>query len=400
MRILLIHQNFPGQFRHLAEHLSKDSQYEVLALCQPQAPKLKAVKTIQYEPARTISKDVHHYNRPIESHTLNGQAVAKVLMQLKDAGFYPDVVLGHAAWGEILYVKDVYPNTKLVGFFEFYYHATGADTDFDPAFPQAFDDVLRIRNKNTTHLLSLEVADDGVCPMQWQKNTFPEPFQYKLQQVFEGINAGFVKPADDVVFTLPNGDEVSQQDEVITYVSRNLEPYRGIHQFLRAVEIIQQRRPNVQCLIVGGDEVSYGRKLPEGHCWREVMLKEVKLDTSRVHFLGRLPYQDYLKMLQVSSAHIYLTVPFVLSWSMLEAMALKCNVIASDTAPVQEVIKHEKNGLLVDFFSPAAIADTADKVLDHYDDYADMREAARATIVNGYTIEQGIQQYLDIFSQK
>lgn len=397
MRVLLIHQNFPGQFRHLAEYLIKDNQYEVLALCQPQAPKLKGVKTIQYEPARAVSKEVHHYNRPLESHTLNGQAVAKVLLQLKESGFYPDVVLGHAAWGEILYVKDVYPKTKLIGLFEFYYHATGADTDFDPEFPQAFDDLLRIRNKNITHLLSLETADYGVCPMQWQKKTFPEVFQHKLQYLFEGINAEYVKPADNPQYRLSNGDMLTQQDEVITYVSRNLEPYRGIHQFFRAVEVIVKRRPNAQFLIVGGDEVSYGRKLPKEQCWREILCKALKLDSSRVHFLGRLPYKDYLNVLQVSSAHIYLTVPFVLSWSMLEAMALKCNVIASDTEPVQEVIQHNKNGLLVDFFSPDAIADSVDQVLDHYDDYAPMREASRQTIVDNYTIDQGIQQYIEIF---
>jgi glycosyltransferase involved in cell wall biosynthesis len=399
MRILLIHQNFPAQFRHLAEYLIKDAQYQVIAICQPQAPKLKGIKTIEYKPARNVSLRTHHYNRPIEAHTLNGQAVANVLLKLKESGFIPDIVVGHAAWGEILYVKDVFPNSKLIGFLEFYYHAQGVDTDFDPEFPQAFNDALRIRNKNTTHLLSLEAVDKGVCPTNFQKSTFPKVFQHKLHQIHEGINTSLAKPDANANFILPNGIALSVKDEVITFVSRNLEPYRGIHQLMRAVEIICERRPTAQFLIVGGDEVSYGRKLAKGKCWRELLLKEIKVDENRVHFLGRVPYKDYLKILQISSTHIYLTVPFVLSWSMLEAMAIECNVIASNTAPVTEVIKHGKNGLLVDFFSPLDIADSVDKVLDNPKQYQKMRQAARQTILDGYTINLGIERYISLFKQ-
>lgn len=397
MQILFIHQNFPGQFRHVAEHLAKDNNYKVKALCQPHAPKLAGIETHTYTPARKPSPNTHHYNRGLEAHTLNGQAVFNVLLQLKKTGYQPDIVLVHTGWGEALYVKDVFPQTKLIGFFEFYYRALGQDTDFDTEFPQTIDDVLRIRNKNTIHLLSLEAVDVGVCPTQWQKDTHPKEFQHKLQLIHEGIHTELAKPNSKATYQLPNGTKLTAKDEVITYVGRNLEPYRGFHQLMRAAELICKRRSNAQILIIGGDDISYGRQLPKGQTWRQNMLKEVQVDASRVHFLGRLPYQQYLQALQISSAHIYLTVPFVLSWSMLEAMAIECAVIASNTPPVSEVIKHGKNGLLVDFFSPTEIVDVLDSLLDNPKKYQKMRLAARQTILHKYTIQQGVQQYIKLF---
>lgn len=397
MRILLIHQNFPGQFRHLAEHLKQGPQHQLKVICQPKAPKLTGIETLEYQPVRNPSPNTHHYNRGLEAHTLNGQAVVKELLKLNQSGFQPDIVVAHAAWGEALYVKDVFPQTKLIGFFELYYKAFGTDSDFDPEFPLALDDVLRIRNKNTTHLLSLEAVDAGICPTQFQKNTFPPEFQHKLNLIHEGINTELAKPNGKASYQLPNGAILTADDEVITYVSRNLEPYRGFHQWMRAVEIICQRRPNAQILIIGGDNINYGRKLAKGDTWRQRMLKEVRIDESRVHFLGQVSYLQYLQALQISSAHIYLTVPFVLSWSMLEAMATECAVIASNTPPVSEVIKHGKNGLLVDFFSPKEIADAVDKLLDNPKKYQKMRQAARKTVLDNYTIQQGIERYMDLF---
>ncbi len=396
MRFLIIHQNFPGQFRHIARHLKDDQNHQVIALCQPHAPKMKDIKTFHYQPKRTSSPHTHHYVRPVEGHILNGQAVAQVLLQLKQSGFIPDIVLAHTGWGEALYVKDVFPNTKLIGFFEFYYHAYGTDTDFDPEFPQTLDDVLRIRSKNLTHLLSLEAVDLGICPTLWQKNTHPKEFHYKLHQIHEGINTELAIPNIKATFQLPNGKTLSKSDEVVTYVARNLEPYRGFHSLMRAVALICKRRPQAQILIVGGDGISYGRKLPKGETWRQKMLKEVNIDESRVHFLGNLPYQEYLKILQISSAHIYLTVPFVLSWSMLEAMAAGCVVIGSDTAPVREVIDHRRNGMLVDFFSPTEIADAIDEVLDNKkNEELDLR--ARQTVLDNYSIDQGVKKYIELF---
>ena len=224
--------------------------------------------------------------------------------------------------------------------------------------------MLRIRTKNSINLLNLQVSDAGISPTQWQKSLYPSEYQSKISVIHEGVNTDIAKPNSKAAFTLPNGQKLTAKDKVVTYVARNLEPYRGFHQFMRALPEICQRQPDCHVLIVGGDEISYGKKPDGGLNYREKMLNEVHIDQNRVHFLGKLPYADYLSVLQISSAHIYLTVPFVLSWSMLEAMAAECVVIVSNTAPVSEVINSE-NGILVDFFSPTEIAQKVVEVLEN-----------------------------------
>ena len=394
MRILFLHQNFPGQFPHIASHLASIAGNQVLSISQQQARGLLGVHNIGYQPARRITKGIHHYIAGLESAVLNGQATAKVMEALKQQGFKPDVVIGHAGWGEILYVKDVFPNTKLLNYFEFFYRATGADTDFDPEFPNTLDDVLRIRTKNSINLLSLHASDAGISPTQWQKSLYPSEFQPKISVIHEGVNTELAKPNPNAELTLPNGLKLSKKDKVVTFVARNLEPYRGFHVFMRALEDICQRQPDCHVLIVGGDEIIYGRK-PDGALnYREKLQNEVNFDKKRVHFLGKLPYSDYLTMLQISTAHVYLTVPFVLSWSMLEAMATGCVVIGSNTAPVIEVIDGE-NGVFVDFFSSSEIAEKVDDVLlnSASKKYVAMRNNARETILNNYITQKSIKQY-------
>ena len=202
-----------------------------------------------------------------------------------------------------------------------------------------------------------------------------------------------VKPDPRQMLTLPDGTVLTKEMEVITYTARGLEPYRGFHVFMRAVEEICRRRPNCHIVITGGDEVRYGKRLPEGQSYREKMLKEVSIDERRVHFLGLVPYDTHLRTLQVSSAHIYLTVPFVLSWSMIEAMAAQCVIIGSATPPVEEVIEDGRNGFLVDFFSPKGIADRVDEVLEHSERMAHLGEAARRDVVERYNVRDKIGEY-------
>ena len=392
MRILFCHQNFPGQFPHIAAHLAGINGNQVVSISQPQAKGLAQVASLVYKPARAITQNIHHYIAGLESAVLNGQATAKVMDALKQKGFTPDVVIGHAGWGETLYVKDVFPDTKLINYFEFFYHANGADTDFDPEFPNTLDDVLRIRTKNSINLLNLQVSDAGVSPTQWQKSLYPSEYQSKISVIHEGVNTDIAKSNSKAAFTLPNGQKLTAKDIVVTYVARNLEPYRGFHQFMRAMPEICQRQPDCHVLIVGGDEISYGRKPDDGLSYREKLMQELSFDQNRVHFLGKLPYADYLSVLQISSAHVYLTVPFVLSWSLLEAMAVECVVIASNTAPVSEVISGD-NGLLVDFFSPREIAEKVDEALTNPEKFALMRQNARKTVIKNYNVQQSVQQY-------
>jgi glycosyltransferase involved in cell wall biosynthesis len=399
LKILFIHQNFPGQFRHIVKHLATQPEHQVMAIGQPYAKGIPEVPHITYKPARKITKGIHHYIAGLESAVLNGQAVTRVLDKLKRQHFIPDVVIGHAGWGETLYVKDVFPDTKLINYFEFYYHATGADTGFDPEYPNTPDDLLRIRTKNSINLLALTGCDIGISPTQWQKSLYPQEFHTKIQVIHEGIDVDSIKPDSKVCLTLPNGKTLAKQNKVITFVSRNLEPYRGFHRFMRAIPAIQRAYPDAEILIVGADEVSYGRPAPKGKTYRQLLLDEVKdIHHDKVHFLGQLPYPQFIQVLQLSTVHVYLTVPFVLSWSVMEAMAAGCRIVASDTAPVKEVIQHKRNGLLVDFFSESQLIEAITKLIEDNSLAQQLQKAAMETVSNQYTHEKGIADYQKLIS--
>lgn len=397
MNIIFIHQNFPGQFRHIAQSLILEGQHNIIALCSDTAPGLAGIEKTVYQVHREPKPGVHPYVAGTEAHVLRGQGVARALLSLKEQGYKPDVIVAHMGWGEALFPKDIFPDTPLITFFEFFYHANGADVGFDPEYPITLDDHLRIRIKNITNLLSLNAADIGISPTNWQRSVYPEEYQDKIQVIHEGINTDVAIPNLQAELILSSGLRLTRDDEVITYVARNLEPYRGFHIFMRAVELICRQWPDCHVVIVGGDDVSYGKRLPAGETYRQKMLDEVKVDHDRVHFLGKVAYSEYLKVLQISSAHIYLTVPFVLSWSMLEAMSAGCIVIGSDTPPVREVIEHELNGLLVDFFSVSQIVDAVHTALTNKDQMQSIRDSARNTIIESYSVHDGVKAYRALF---
>jgi len=403
MNILFIHQNFPGQYKHLARYFAEDEANTVVAICQGYAPITQAppsnIKALIYKPSRSITKGIHGYVSLIESAVLNGQEVARKFVALKKNGFTPDICFAHGGWGESLFFKDIFPNTPLVAYCEFFYHTTGIDINFDPEFPSGLDSLLKTRMKNMVPLLTLENCDTAISPTKWQKQLFPKEYLPKISVIHEGIDASIVKPDPNSTFILPDGTVLDRSMEIITYTSRNLEPYRGFHIFMRALEIICQRRPNCHVLITGGDSVSYGSKLPNGQNYREKMLAEVDIDLNRVHFLGKIPYDRHINMLQVSLIHIYLTVPFVLSWSMLEAMSAGCLILGSDTTPVKELIKDGDNGLLFDYFSPQQIADQVDKVFSDPDKVAHIRTNARNFIIKHYNVKDSLKQYTKIYKQ-
>lgn len=360
---------------------------------------MEGVQTVEYDLHRTPAPSTHHYVRPLEAGVLYGQAVARTLLSLKEKGFVPDIVIAHPGWGEALYVKDVFSNTKLISFFEFFYHAEGADCNFDPQFPIVFDDRARIRTKNALNLLNLETCDFGVSPTNWQKSVHPSSYHQKIKVIHEGIDTELLQPDDHAILTLPNGETLSREQNVITYVARNLEPYRGFPTFMKAVERLCQSDIDCRILIIGGDEVSYGRLPADAKSWREKFTNELSIDPNRVHFLGKVPYNGYRKVLQISSAHVYLTYPFVLSWSMLEAMATGCVVIGSSTAPVQEVVNNGENGFLVDFFDEKEIVNKIEFVLSNKNSLNELRQKARETIVEQYSLREGLNHYLSLIEE-
>lgn len=387
MRCLFVHQNFPGQYRHVVAALRQDPRNEIVFITQKNENRMQGVRRLEYEPARAVAKNIHHYVRETEGGVLNGQGVARLCLGLKNAGFTPDVMIGHAGWGETLFLKDAYPDAPLLAYFEFYYRMTGADVGFDPLYPVGIDDGPRLRMKNAINLLALDSADWGQTPTAWQRSLFPEIHRPRISLIHEGIDTAKVVPNPAARFEI-GGHTLRPGDPVVTFVSRNLEPYRGFPQFMRALPAVMRQRPDAQVLIAGGDSVSYGRPAPDGRIWRDVVMEEVgrDLDVSRVHFLGRIPYDRYLSLLQVSAVHVYLTYPFVLSWSMLEAMSAGCLVLGSATPPVQEVIADGENGLLTDFFDTDALGRRILGILADPGGHAALRTAARRTVVDRFDL--------------
>ena len=387
MRILFLHSNFPAQFRHVATALARDSKNQVVFGTQRKEGNIPGVQKVLYETSRQARPETHHYVRNLENAVLQGQGFYREAQKLKAQGFIPDIVYGHCGWGAELFTKDIFPKATFLGFFEWYYHAHGTDADFDPADPIDADTEAKIRVKNATMLLDLVSCDRGLCPTNWQKQQFPPEYHSKLTVRHDGVETRFFKPNPGAKLVLPSVNlDLSGAEEIVTYATRGMEPYRGFPQFMEAAALIQQRRPKAHIVVVGEDRVAYGKQLPDGQTYKQLMLEKLDLDTSRIHFTGSLPYSQYLQVLQASSAHVYLTRPFVLSWSMIEAMSVGCAVIGSRTAPVQEVIQDGYNGLLVDFFSPEEIAQRVDEVLDHPDRLAALRTRARETVVQNYDL--------------
>ena len=311
---------------------------------------------------------------------------------MKASGFVPDAILAHPGWGETLYAKDVFPDARLLHLSEWYYAAQGADVGFDPEFPPTLDDHARLRMWNALHALNLAQCDAAVSPTHWQRERHPPLLVDKIVVRHEGIDTGRLGPDPAASIVTARGHVLRAGDPVVTYVARHLEPYRGFHVFMRALERIQRLNPRAHAVIVGGDGVGYGRAPRDAPNWRERMLREVELDPARTHFLRRLPYAQYLQVLQVSAAHVYLTYPFVLSWSMLEAMACGALVVGSDTAPVREVLRHAENGLLVSFFDVQAIAETVCAALDAPAAFAGLRRQARADMAR-FSRQEGLAGY-------
>ena len=405
MKFLFIHQNFPGQFRHVAKALANEPTHEVVAIGEAEnlkrLPQLHPrIKTLAYPAPPPVQAQTHPYLRDFERHVRRGQQVARLCIALKERGFEPDVVVVHPGWGEALFIRDVFPQARHIHYLEYFYHGTGGDVDFDPEFPSTVDDKARVRVKNSTQLPGLVDCDAGISPTQWQCSRYPQEFRSKIHVIHEGIDTDAVQPNAQATFAC-DGHRFRLGDEVITYVARNLEPYRGFHVFMRALPKIQAHSPNAHVVVVGGDDVSYGSHPRNASNYRELYAAELG-DTvawDRVHFVGRVPYPEFVSLMQVSACHVYLTYPFVLSWSLLEAMSAGALVLASATEPVQEVVTSGLNGLLVDFHDTEAIARQVAEVLRQPAAYAALRQAARETVQQRYDLRrQCLPQWLSLLT--
>ncbi len=382
MKYLFLHQNFPAQFLHLLRHLAEQNAHELLFITEAQRNQIAGVrKVVRAVPNAKAAPNWHPMARDLEMALLRADSVARTAENLKALGFTPDIIIGHQGWGEMLHVNDVWPDAPLLGYHEFYYNLHGYDVGFDPEFPPSPDMAARIRTKNAVNLLALANPGLGQTPTTFQLSTYPAWARAKIHVLREGVNLDVCKPNPDLrrrVVTL-GGYKVKPTEKLVTFVVRDLEPYRGFHVFMRSLPRLLDARPDTRVILVGGDGVSYGAKPLRG-TWREHMQDELRgrLDMSRVHFAGRVQYETYVKLLQRSDAHVYLTYPFVASWSLREAMSAGCALVASDTAPVREFVTDGVSGRLTPFLRPDAIADHVLEMLEDTQTAARLRAGARA----------------------
>ncbi|MCZ8182218.1 MAG: glycosyltransferase [Beijerinckiaceae bacterium] len=391
--ILFVHNNFPAQFRNLAEQFASFPGIRVRAIGAMGAPSLPGIETVRYGMRPVPRARCHPFAQRFDLECRRAEMVLYEAIQLRQEGFSPRVIYVHPGWGEALPLRSVFPHATICSYAEFYYAARGRDVGFDTEFDTfGVDGDVRITLRNAGTLLSLAEADYAISPMRWQKSVFPPEFHPKIHVVHDGMDFGTLTPDHSNRGLSIQGLHLTAEDEVITFVSRNLEPYRGFHIFMRALPEILKARPRAHVLILGDDGVSYGAPPREHGSWRMAMLAEIagQIDFQRVHFLGWTHYDDYLAVLRRSDAHIYLTYPFVLSWSMLEAMAMECLIIGSDTAPVSEVVTAGYNGLLVPFFSPKALSDLVTEALANPKKHARLRKAARTSVVTRYDFKRNI----------
>ena len=383
MRVLFLHNNFPGQYRRLAAALQEEPGFDCVAATLDSNQQPSPIRRVTYAPHREPTKAVHPAALSLERASITAQAAFKALTPLKAQGWSPDIICGHSGWGPTLFLGELWPKARFLPYFEWYYHGEGTDADFLDRDSRTEDQRVRTRSRNASILFDLANMDWGVCPTTWQRSQFPELFRSRLTVAHDGVDTDYLCPDDTASLNL--GDvTLTRDDEVITYVARGMEPYRGFPVFMEAVSVLQARRPNLQVVVVGNDRVAYGSSRSDGRSYKDAALEDLDLDLDRLHFTGLVPFETFRTVAQISKAHIYLTVPFVLSWSMLEVMACGAPVVASDTPPVLEVIRDGHNGLLTDFFQADRLADRVEEVLDGRVDVDGIRHAARNTILERY----------------
>ncbi|NHF72614.1 glycosyltransferase [Paracoccus xiamenensis] len=391
MKLLFVHQNFPGQFPHLAPAM-KARGHDVLAMTDQKNQRPSPIGVVKYKTpeAMTCSQSLA---LSYADHVERGLLAARGARALRDRhGYTPDVIFGHSGWGETLFLREIWPDAKLLVYAELLYRTRGQDVGFDAEMTRDLDWARFSTTARNAHLaMGILQCDAALSPTRYQADSFPAELQSKITVIHDGIDTGVMAPDPAASFTLPNGRVLRAGDEVLTYVSRSLEPYRGFHVFMRALPEVMAARPDAQVVLIGGDGVSYGGKPQDADSWKAKLLAETegRIDLDRVHFLGRVSYSDYRRVIQIGRVHCYLTYPFVLSWSLTEAMSAGAYIVGSDTEPVRELIRDGENGRLVPFFDVPALSAALIRGLSGADRQADaLRRAARQTILDGYDLHR------------
>ena len=401
MKLLFAHRVYPGQFRNLIHYLAQDGRHQIKFLAyrlHEQPP--DNVEVALYEPTRASHASVHHYVQSPENAVLFGQAAFRAAMRLKAQSFEPDAIFGHSGWGPALYLRDIFPRAVFLGYFEWFYRASGSSHGFHPEIPIMADQAAQIRTKNVPILLELAEAKAGVSPTIWQRQQFPSEYRQKIEVIHDGVDTNYFSPKS-IDLHLPRiGLDLRGKKKIVTYVATGMEPMRGFPEFMQAVSLLQKRCPACEVVVVGEDRTEYSNPLPDGRTYRQKMLEMHAYDLSRLHFTGRLSRDEYRQVLQASAVHVYLTFPYILSWSMLEAMACGCLVVGSATPPVEEVIQDRGNGLLVDFFDAEGLCYTVEEVLTEPSAYDRLRRQARETVLQRYDARTMLQKQWDFVQRR
>lgn len=337
MNFLFVHRDFPGQFGALAERLAQSTHHRVAFVTSAEASSA-TMDVRRYRPKRAPAPGTHHYLHSFEAGVLNGQAIYEVCHQLRGDAFTPDVIFTHCGWGVGVYLREAFPTAKLIGYFEWYYHAHDSDADYLDPKAMTPDNACRIHTLNAPLLMMLEDVDLGLVPTAFQRSTFPASYQYKLRTLHDGVDTDYFVPNAQASRRIASAD-FTHVNRLLTYATRGMEPYRGFPEFMQAIDALLRTDKEVHVAIAGSDRAFYSKALPDGDTYKARALRTLPgLDLSRVHFLGLLPRDDYRRLLQISDLHVYLTVPFVPSWSLVDAMACGCHIVASDTIPTREIL--------------------------------------------------------------
>jgi glycosyltransferase involved in cell wall biosynthesis len=399
LKFLFVHQNYPGQFLHIVRHLVASGRHEVVFITEPNGNEIPGVRKVPYARPLLDTAETHIAARELDNGVKRAEAVFKTAFGLRHLGYKPDIIIGHHGWGELLNLRDLWPDAAMLGYFEFYYQHDAADVGFDPEFPAEPTDYPRIRAKNAINHLALNLGGAGQCPTDWQLSTYPHWAKPQINLLWEGVDLDICSP-DPAAHkkAIKIGDmTIRPTDKLVTYVSRDLEPYRGFHTMMRTLPDLMRARKDIKVVMIGGDGISYGSGPGGGGTWRERLIAEVgkDIDMDRVVFPGRVAYSTYLAALRRSDAHVYLTYPFVASWSLREALAIGCAVVGGDTKTVGEFITHGENGLLTPTLEPRTLARTVLGLLEDKPLTRKLRENARA-----YALRRlAMSDYLDSYCQ-
>lgn len=386
-KILFLHTNFPAQYRRLVPYLKADGGFDIRAGSEASSSQDITVPHVRFVQHREARADIHPALRRTENAVLVGQAAYSSLHAFKKDGWIPDVICAHSGYGAGLFAKDVFPTAKYLAYHEWYFNDATTD-DGQPAALDDHDGLVRGRLANVPFLIDLAAMDLGVTPTRYQRAQFPTAFQPHMRVLHDGVDTDFYTPENSAAINLAKGGTLTAASEVITYVARGMEPYRGFPQFMEALSKVQKRNPNVHAIIVGQDRVAYGSRRKDGQSYKEHALKTFDLDMSRIHFPGLVNFEMLREIFRISSVHVYLTAPFVLSWSMIEAMSTGCIVLGSNTPPVQEVIRDHENGFLVDLLDADIIAERILDIVKNKDSFANLRQEARSTVLYNYNAKK------------